>query len=70
MVCKMTTGHLCNSVQMGHEASRLSHGLCPSSEMDIYMELPAGVKTKHVDIMSHVLKLLKSIYGQKQVGQV
>ena len=39
-------------------------------KMDMYMELPAGIETKHGDSKSHVLKLLKNIYDQKQAGLV
>ena len=39
-------------------------------EMDMYMELPQGIKTKHGNSKDHVLKLLQNIYGQKQAGQV
>ncbi len=39
-------------------------------EMDIYMELPQGIKTATRDSMDHTLKLLKNIYGQKQAGRV
>eukprot|EP01082_Thalassiosira_pseudonana_P014670 g13359.t1 g13359 contig8:485418-487020(-) len=39
-------------------------------EMDMYMELPAGLSTKHGDSKSHVLKLLANLYGQKQAGRV
>ncbi len=38
--------------------------------MDIYMELPKGIQTKHGNSKEHVLKLEKSIYGQKQAGRV
>jgi hypothetical protein len=37
-------------------------------EMDMYMELPKGIKTKHGNSKDHVLKLLQNIYGQKQAG--
>ena len=37
-------------------------------EMDIYMELPQGIQTKHGNSKDHVLKLLQKIYGQKQAG--
>jgi hypothetical protein len=37
-------------------------------EMDIYMELPQGIQTKHGNSKEHVLKLEKNIYGQKQGG--
>jgi hypothetical protein len=37
-------------------------------EMDMYMELPQGIQTKHGNSKDHVLKLEKSIYGQKQAG--
>ncbi len=37
-------------------------------EMDIYMELPQGIQTKHGNSKEHVLKLEKNIYGQKQAG--
>ena len=36
---------------------------------DMCMELPAGFENKHGDNKSHVLKLLKNCYGQKQAGQ-
>jgi hypothetical protein len=39
-------------------------------EMDMYMELPSGIHTKHGNSKDHVLKLLANIYGQKQAGQV
>ncbi len=39
-------------------------------EMDIYMELPQGIKTVEGNSKDHVLKLLKNIYGQKQAGCV
>jgi hypothetical protein len=37
-------------------------------EMDMYMELPTGIHTKHGNSKDHVLKLLANIYGQKQAG--
>jgi hypothetical protein len=39
-------------------------------EMDMYMELPTGIHTKHGNSRDHVLKLLANIYGQKQAGRV
>lgn len=39
-------------------------------EMDMYMELPMGIQTKHGNSKDHVLKLLRNIYGQKQAGRV
>jgi hypothetical protein len=39
-------------------------------EMDIYMELPQGIQTKHGNSKDHVLKLEKNIYGLKQAGWV
>jgi hypothetical protein len=39
-------------------------------EMDMYMELPTGIHTKHRNSKDHVLKLLANIYGQKQAGRV
>jgi hypothetical protein len=41
-----------------------------SIEMDMYIELPTGIHTKHGNSMDHVLKLLANIYGQKQAGRV
>jgi hypothetical protein len=35
-------------------------------EMDMYMELPTGIHTKHGNSNDHVFKLLAHIYGQKQ----
>ncbi len=39
-------------------------------EMDMYMELPTGIHTKHWNSKDHVLKLLANIYRQKQAGRV
>jgi hypothetical protein len=39
-------------------------------EMDIYMELPQGIQTKHGNSKEDILKLEKIIYGQKQAGRV
>ena len=39
-------------------------------EMDMYMELPKGIETRHGNSKDHVLKLLQNIYGQKQAGRV
>jgi hypothetical protein len=38
--------------------------------MDMYMELPTGIHTKHWNSKDHVLKLLTNIYGQKQASHV
>jgi hypothetical protein len=37
-------------------------------KMDMYMELPTEIHTKHRNSKDHVLKLLANIYGQKQAG--
>ncbi len=39
-------------------------------KMDIYMELPQGIQIVHGNSKDHVLKLEKSIYGQKQASHV
>jgi hypothetical protein len=39
-------------------------------EMDIYMQLPQGIKTAAGNSKDHILKLLKNIYGHKQAGRV
>ncbi len=39
-------------------------------EMDMYMELPTGIHTKHGNSKDHVLKLLANIYEQKQASHV
>jgi hypothetical protein len=39
-------------------------------KMDIYMELPQGIQTKHGNSKEHVLKLEKNIYGQKEAGRM
>lgn len=39
-------------------------------ETDMYMELPKGIEMAHGKGKIHVLKLLKNIHGQKQVGRV
>jgi hypothetical protein len=39
-------------------------------KMDMYMELPIGIHTTHVNSKHHVLKLRDNIYGHKQAGRV
>jgi hypothetical protein len=39
-------------------------------KMDMYMELPTGIHTKHGNSKDLILKLLANIYGQKQAGHV
>ena len=39
-------------------------------KMDIYMELPQGIQTKHKNSKDHVLKMEKNMYGQKQAGRI
>ena len=39
-------------------------------EVPLYMNIPKGYKGAHKTKLSHVLKLLHSIYGQKQGLQV
>jgi hypothetical protein len=39
-------------------------------KMDIYMELPQGIQTKHGNSKEHILKLEKNIYSQKQAWHV
>jgi hypothetical protein len=39
-------------------------------KMDMYMQLPTGIHTKHKNSKDHVLKLLANVYGQKQAGHV
>jgi hypothetical protein len=36
----------------------------------MYMELPQGIETNHGNGKTHVLKLLKNLYGQRQAGKV
>jgi hypothetical protein len=42
----------------------------PPIKMDMYMELPTGIHTKHGNSKDHVFKLLANIYGQKQAGHM
>lgn len=39
-------------------------------ECDLYMRLPVGFEFEHGDAKTHVLKLTKNLYGQKQAGKV
>ena len=39
-------------------------------ETDMYMELPRGIEMAHGNGKTHVLKLLKNLYGQKQAGRI
>ncbi len=38
-------------------------------KMDIYMEFPQRIQTKHGNSKDHILKLEKNIYSQKQAGR-
>jgi hypothetical protein len=39
-------------------------------EFDMYMNLPKGIQMANGNKNTHVLKLLKNLYGQKQAGRV
>jgi hypothetical protein len=39
-------------------------------EFDMYMNLPKGIQMANGNRNTHVLKLLKNLYGQKQAGRV
>jgi hypothetical protein len=39
-------------------------------KMEMHMELPTSIHTKHGNSKDHILKLLANIYGQKQAGRV
>jgi hypothetical protein len=39
-------------------------------EFDIYMHLPKGIQMANGNRNTHVLKLLKNLYSQKQAGRV
>ena len=39
-------------------------------EFDMYMELPKGIETRYGNGKTHVLKLLKNLYGQRQAHRV
>jgi uncharacterized membrane protein len=39
-------------------------------EFNMYMELPAGIETKYGNGKTHILKLLKNLYSQKQPRRV
>jgi hypothetical protein len=39
-------------------------------EFDMYMELPKGIETKYGNGRTHVLKLIRNVYGAKQAGRV
>ena len=69
LVCNKTH-HIYNPIQMVIQTSGLCHGLNAPIKMDMYMELPAGIETKHGDSKTHGLKLLKNLYGQKQASHV
>ena len=71
LVSNKTPHHLCNPIQMVIETRGLCHGPHPTSNWYCYLYVaPAGIETKHGDRKSHVLKLLKNLYGQKQAGWV
>jgi hypothetical protein len=40
------------------------------TKMNIYMELPQGIQTKHGNSKEHILKLEKIIYSQKQARRM
>jgi hypothetical protein len=39
-------------------------------EFDLYMELPKGIQLSSGNNKTHVLRLIKNLYGQKQAGRV
>ena len=39
-------------------------------ECDMYLQLPDGIETESGNIRTHVLKILRNVYGQKQSGKV
>ena len=39
-------------------------------ECDMYLKIPDGCETDEGSNKTHVLKLLKNVYGQKQAGRV
>jgi hypothetical protein len=39
-------------------------------ELDMYMELPKGIQLSSGNSKTHVLRLIKNLYGQKQAGRV
>ena len=39
-------------------------------ECDMYLQLPDGIETESGNSRTHVLKLLRNVYGQKQAGKV
>jgi hypothetical protein len=39
-------------------------------EFDLYMELPKGIQLSSGNIKTHVLRLIKNLYGHKQAGGV
>ena len=39
-------------------------------ECDMYLQLPDGIETETGNSKTHVLKLLRNVYGQKQAGKV
>ena len=43
---------------------------CSNIKFDMYMEISQGIKTKGGISTTHVLKLLKNLYGQRQVSRV
>ena len=39
-------------------------------ECDMYLQLPGGIETETGNSKTHVLKLLRNVYGQKRAGKV
>ena len=39
-------------------------------ECDMYLQIPDGIETESGNSRTHVLKLLRNVYGQKQAGKV
>ena len=39
-------------------------------ECDMYLQLPDGIETESGNSMTHLLKLLRNMYGKKQAGKV
>ena len=44
----------------------------PQANIKVYMcmEIPQGIKTKGISMMTHILKILNNLYRQRQVSRV
>ena len=73
VTCQTVRFFLILSILLGWHSQQLDFVMAypqAPAEMPLYMRLPQGYKHNGITRKTHVLKLLRNVYGQKQAGRV